>query len=72
MGCYFENLLWYSDSFFYYGRISFSFIGSFIVMDESAAIFVFAFSVFLRSRGGEHLLFLMIISGHCLVEFVGE
>lgn len=52
MGCYFENLLWYSDSFFYYGRISFSFIGSFIVMDESAAIFVFAFSVFLRSRGG--------------------
>lgn len=51
MVCSFENLLWYSDSFFYYGRIIFFFACSFVIVDESDAIFVFALSVFLRSRG---------------------
>lgn len=46
MVCSFENLLWYSDSFFYYGRIIFFFACSFVIVDESDAIFVFTFTVF--------------------------
>lgn len=51
MVCSFENLLWYSDSFFYYGRIIFFFACYFVIVDESDAIFVFTFTVFLGGGG---------------------
>lgn len=51
MVCSFEDLLWYSVLFICYSRLSFSFVDSFIVMDEYDAIFVFTFTVFLRIRG---------------------
>lgn len=51
MVCSFEDLLWHSVLFICYSRLSFSFVDSFIVMDEYDAIFVFTFTVFLRIRG---------------------
>lgn len=54
MVCSFENLLWYSVLFICYSRLSFSFVDSFIVMDEYDAIFVFTFTVFLRIRGSRY------------------
>ena len=47
----FENLLWYSVLFICYSRLSFSFVDSFIVMDEYDAIFVLLLLFFLGLGG---------------------
>lgn len=44
----------WSVLFICYSRLSFSFVDSFIVMDEYDAIFVFTFTVFLRIRGSRY------------------
>ena len=51
MVCSFENLLWYSVLFICYSRLSFSFVDSFIVMDEYDAIFVLLLLFFLGLGG---------------------
>lgn len=65
----------------YYGILILSFITAGLVslllvllsLWTNLLLFLYLLLVFfLGVGGGEHLLFLMIISGHCLVEFVGE
>ncbi|MDT2730416.1 hypothetical protein [Enterococcus gallinarum] len=65
----------------YYGILILSFITAGLVslllvllsLWTNLLLFLYLLLVFfLGVGGGGHLLFLMIISGHCLMEFVGE